>query len=57
MADRRRFVAARVPGFGLSYSEASYYGWKHSIQIGWWVVFFGPICAASDDGGSDEIDF
>lgn len=44
MAERERFaVAVRVPGFGLNYSEARYYGWRHCIHIGWWMVFFWPI--------------
>lgn len=44
MSDREKFaVAVRVPGFGLSYCEARWYGWRHCIHIGRWIVFFGPI--------------
>ncbi len=37
----RHFQFARVPGWGLSISEARYYGWRWCLHIGPWLVFFG----------------
>ncbi len=26
---------------GLSYHPAAYYGWRHALHVGWWLVFWG----------------
>jgi hypothetical protein len=31
----------RVRSWSFSYCEARYYGWRHSVQIGPWLIFFG----------------
>jgi hypothetical protein len=31
----------RVPGWGLSITEARYYGYRWGAHVGPWLVFFG----------------
>jgi hypothetical protein len=39
-------TVVRVPGWGLSYSEARYYGWRHSLHVGPWLFFWGKMTDA-----------
>lgn len=39
LAEKVRIV--RVPSLGLSYDEASYYGWRHCLHVAWWLIFWG----------------
>ena len=42
----RHFQFGRVPGWGLSISEARYYGWRWCLHIGPFFVFFWQCEAA-----------
>ncbi len=39
-------TVVRVPGWGFDYSEAHYYGWRHSLHIGPWLIFWGKMTEA-----------
>ena len=30
----------RVPSWGIGYWPAEYYGYRHGLQIGPWLIFF-----------------
>ncbi len=32
-----------VPTFGFDYMPATYYGWWHSVHVGWWLIFWGKM--------------
>lgn len=34
-------VVVRVPGWGLDCMGAHYYGWRHSIHVGPFLIFWG----------------
>ena len=36
----------RVPGFGLSYDRAEYYGRRHCVHVGWWLIFWSQMTEA-----------
>ena len=36
----------RVPGWGLSYARAAYYGRRHSLHIGPFLIFWGQMTEA-----------
>ena len=36
----------RLPTWGLSITEARYYGWRWGAHIGPWLVFVGQAAAA-----------
>jgi len=31
----------RLHSFGLSYCEARYYGYRHSLHVGKWLIMWG----------------
>ena len=45
----------RLPGWGLSYCDAGYYGWRHSLHIGPFLIFWRKLTPieiwARGDGG------
>lgn len=43
----------RVPGWGLSYGDACYYGRWHSLHIGPWLVFWGQMTDAEIEAWDD----
>lgn len=38
-------TAVRVRDWGFNYSEARFYGWRHSVHIGPWLIFWGRMSA------------
>jgi len=36
-------AVVRVPGWGFDYCEARYYGWRHSLHVGPWLIFWGAM--------------
>jgi len=40
---RDAMTIIRVPSWGLTYSPAEYYGFRHGLQIGPWLVFLGRL--------------
>jgi hypothetical protein len=40
----------RLPVFGwLEYTEARYYGWRHCLHVGYWLLCWGDMTGAEID--------
>ena len=40
-------AVVRVPGWALDYQAPGWYwGWRHSVQIGPWIIFWGRMSEA-----------
>ncbi len=48
MGDLRGLITVvRVPSWGFDYERPGWYwGWRHSVQIGPWLVFWGKMSGA-----------
>ena len=44
----------RVPVWGMDYSEAAYYGWRRSLHIGPFIVFWGMMSEAELNAWDDK---
>ena len=44
----------RVPGWGLSYSGAHYYGRRHSLHVWSWLIFWGQMTMAEIEAWEDQ---
>jgi hypothetical protein len=36
-------TVCRLPVWGFSCDNASFYGWRYAVHIGPWLVFFGKV--------------
>jgi hypothetical protein len=34
-------IAIRIPYGGFTYAGAGYYGYRHGIVLGWWLIMWG----------------
>lgn len=30
-------------GFGFTYLPARYWGWRHCLHVGWWLILWGQL--------------